>query len=71
MGACFAQLGPSVEMKIPTAEDLFVAPHTTNSWGHVEFVQKTRGLGSGNWCKAGISEVGCPSCHLGTSFLPA
>ena len=24
-------------------------PHTPNPWGHVELVQKTWGLGSGNW----------------------
>ena len=26
-------------------------PHTPNPWGHVELVQKTRGLGSGNWVR--------------------
>ena len=36
----------------------FVAPHTPNPWGHVELVQKTRGLGSGNWVRPRVSEVG-------------
>lgn len=33
-------------------------PHTPNPWGHVELVQKTRGLGSGNWVRPRSAKSG-------------
>ena len=36
----------------------FSWPHTPNPWGHVELVQKTWVLGSGNWVRLRVSEVG-------------
>ena len=35
---------------------LFVAPHTPSPWGHVELVQKMRGLGSGAGVRQGSAE---------------
>ena len=37
------------DLDLPSAQVLLVAPHTPNPWGHVELVQKTWVLGSGNW----------------------
>jgi hypothetical protein len=48
-------------------------PHTHPVPGDtLNLFQKTRGLGSGNWCEAGISEVAWCNVnhHLGTSLIP-
>ena len=33
-----------------------MAPHTPNPWGHVELVQKSRGLDSGYWVRQGSAK---------------
>ena len=45
-----------------------MAPHTPNPWGHVELVQKTWVLGSGNW--VGLRSAKSGEGRLTEDYLP-